>query len=413
MNQDLVQGITADDVVLNDHPGTEARIWAARITECWRSSVEGILRAGRLLIEAKADLPHGEFGAMCARDLPFSERTAQRLMAIGQDNRLSNPTHVSLLPASWGTLYELTKLSDDEFTEAVQQHVIRPDMLRGEAELIRPLTHRIPSSDGGVEKHGDLGQTRSESPGALDRIVGVAPDPSEATPMPSGGMAIAHQRVEPTDSLDFFPTPPWATRALIERVFPHLERYGHCKWQTVWEPACGEGHMAEVLGEYFKGIFASDIHDYGYDGHGFAVADFLEASPLTRPDWIISNPPFNDSADFVLKALKLAGTGVAMFVRLAWLESVGRYEKIFRDHPPTLLSIFTERVPLHKGRWEEDGTTMTAYIWLVWIKGAEPRAPFWIPPGCRETLTRTDDAKRFGAKKTSGTSDSIEEGEVA
>ena len=48
------------------------------------------------------------------------------------------------------------------------------------------------------------------------------------------------------------------------------------------------------------------------------------------------------------------------------------------------------------GRWDADGVTMTAYIWLVWIKGAEPRAPFWIPPGCREALTKPDDAKRFG-----------------
>jgi len=41
---------------------------------------------------------------------------------------------------------------------------------------------------------------------------------------------------------------------------------------------------------------------------------------------------------------------------------------------------------------------MTAYIWLVWIKGAEPRAPFWIPPGCREGLTKPEDAKRFGKR---------------
>jgi len=46
-------------------------------------------------------------------DLPFAARTAQRLMAVAADARLANPTHVSLLPPSWGTLYELTKLPDD------------------------------------------------------------------------------------------------------------------------------------------------------------------------------------------------------------------------------------------------------------------------------------------------------------
>ena len=30
--------------------------------------------------------------------------------------------------------------------------------------------------------------------------------------------AVMAQRKEPPDSLDFFPTPPWATRALCERL---------------------------------------------------------------------------------------------------------------------------------------------------------------------------------------------------
>src|SRR6185437_11077800 len=138
--------------------------------------------------------------------------------------------------------------------------------------------------------------------------------------MPSGGLAIAHNRVEPGNSLDFFPTPPWATRALFEHVLVHLDRRDkHCRLQRAWEPACGEGHMAEVLREYFRDVLATDIADYGY---GDDTGDFLEASrPAPGFDWIITNPPFNKSPEFVLQSLALAGTGVAMFVRLAWLES--------------------------------------------------------------------------------------------
>jgi hypothetical protein len=223
-----------------------------------------------------------------------------------------------------------------------------------------------------------------------DRVMSDRAKIVEAS-IPDGGLAIAHRRIEPDDSADFFPTPPWATRALVEHVLAHLGRQGVCKFQFAWEPACGEGHMAEVLTEYFRKVYASDRFPYGY---GDTDLDFLRAD-LEGFDWIISNPPFNDSADFVLKALELAGTGVAMFVRLSWLESVGRYEKIFRDRPPTLIAIFAERVPLHKGRWEEEGSTMTAYVWLVWLKGTAPKPAFWIPPGCRERLTRPDDARRF------------------
>jgi Protein of unknown function (DUF3102) len=383
--------------------------WVIRITESWRASVEAIIEVGRLLMAAKAALPHGEFGPMIETRLPFGARTAQRLMAIASDSRLTNPHRVSLLPASYSTLAELTHLSDDELASGFAQKIICPDMIRADIEYLRPLLRRH-GSDGGVEGHalewGRQSEPRkgqgdgmreptlsaSES-GLADHQAGVEPGPSE-TQMPSGGLAIAHRRVEPEDSLDFFPTPPWATRALFERVFVHMGKRGHCQFQTVWEPACGEGHMAEPLREYFREMHASDIKDYGA---GYPTCDFLQARDHSA-DWIITNPPFNDSPDFVLKALKLAGHGVAMFVRLAWLESADRYDRIFKDHPPTLIAIFSERVPLHKGRWEEDGTTMTAYIWLVWIKGAEPRAPFWIPPGCRDALTKPDDGKRFGKK---------------
>lgn len=215
-----------------------------------------------------------------------------------------------------------------------------------------------------------------------------------AQALPAGHRAIMGSRIEPADSLDFFPTPPWATRALIENVMPQIGRRGDLCRQMAWEPACGEGHIAEVLAEYFADIAASDIHDYGY---GDAVTDFLhEGAVPPDADWIITNPPFGDKTEaFVLKAMRLARTGVAMFVRLQWLETVGRYEAIFRNSPPTLIAFFAERVPLCKGRWDPTGDTATAYIWLVWVKGAPPRAPFWIPPGRRDALTHPDDVERF------------------
>jgi hypothetical protein len=64
------------------------------------------------------------------------------------------------------------------------------------------------------------------------------------------------QRVEPPDSLDYFPTPPWATRALCEFLKLHHKLHG----QTCWEPACGGGHMARPLAEYFERVYSSDVH---------------------------------------------------------------------------------------------------------------------------------------------------------
>jgi hypothetical protein len=213
--------------------------------------------------------------------------------------------------------------------------------------------------------------------------------------LPKGARAIMGSRQEPADSLDYFPTPPWATRALFEHVLATSARRAENAQSCAWEPACGEGHIAEVLREYFGQVHATDIHDYRYGQH---VIDFLNCEAQDDADWIITNPPFGDKSEaFVLRALYLARVGVAMFVRLQWLETNGRYERIFRDNPPTQISFFAERVNLCKGRWDPEGSTATAYIWLVWIKGQSPRPPLWIPPGCREALTRPDDAIRFTA----------------
>jgi N6-adenosine-specific RNA methylase IME4 len=115
---------------------SDASAWALLINARWRESLEKIMESGRYLIAAKAALPHGEFGLMIETQLVFSASTAQRLMAIAADGRLSNPAHVQYLPPYWGTLYEIHKLSDDEIERGIEDGVIRPDMERREVALI-------------------------------------------------------------------------------------------------------------------------------------------------------------------------------------------------------------------------------------------------------------------------------------
>lgn len=226
-----------------------------------------------------------------------------------------------------------------------------------------------------------------------------------AKPLPHGARAVMASRKERVDLADFYPTPPWATRALCEIVLPHAGVVIPSA-RIAWEPACGEGHMEDVLREYFVGVVASDIHDYGRDDA--EVWDFLTPEPTGHvgypffdhrgPDWIITNPPFVRSLEFTRRALDLARSGVAMFVRTQWAtEGIGRYEYLWRDRPPTRMAFFSERVPLCKGKWDPTGGTATAYCWLVWVHGREPMAPFWIPPGQRKALTHPDDIARFAA----------------
>lgn len=207
--------------------------------------------------------------------------------------------------------------------------------------------------------------------------------------------AVMASRREPPNALDFFPTPPFATRALCELL---RERGSNLMGSDAWDPAAGEGHMAGPLGEYFHHVEASDVFDYG---RGFRVFDFLAPREhVFRPHWIITNPPFKTSLEFARVALKVARAGVALLVRTSWLEGGERYRDLFADRPPSLIAQFSERVPMTRGRWDPAATTATSYCWVVWLlRGTRGRTEFtWLPPGTRARCTRPDDARLYGVR---------------
>lgn len=196
--------------------------------------------------------------------------------------------------------------------------------------------------------------------------------------------AVMAQRHEAAESPDDFPTPPWATRALIEHVI------GKAGLETMscLEPACGRGHMSRALEEYFGSVDSSDAHQYGYG----QIRNFL-SFPLkaSSHDWVITNPPFRLAEEFVNRALGVARVGVAILARTVFLESLGRYEEIFQYSPPSKFAQFVERVPMVRGRLDRMVTTATGYAWFVWERqpATTPRL-MWVPP-CRRKLERDAD----------------------
>ncbi len=199
-------------------------------------------------------------------------------------------------------------------------------------------------------------------------------------PMQNTSHAVMAQRFEPNDSADDFPTPPWATRALVE----HIVGKNSVSGKSCLEPACGRGYMARPLAEYFGQVDAADAYQYGFA----PVRDFLTFPYEARShDWVITNPPFRLAEEFVQRALVVAKQGVAILARTVFLESVGRYQGIFKDNPPTVFAQFSERVPMVKGRVDAKASTATGYAWFVWKKGETGSQLAWVPP-CRRSLER-------------------------
>ena len=187
-------------------------------------------------------------------------------------------------------------------------------------------------------------------------------------------------RASAADDLDFYPTPPWATRALLERLPGDLSK------QTVWEPACGRGDMVRVLASRFKKVIATDIEPRGCGSQ----LDFLTCESGVKVDWIITNPPFNQAENFALRALRFHQVrNLALLVRTVWLHGGGRYERLFAPRPPSIVYLFCERPAMLRGRLERKATTTTDYAWVVWCDDYPP-APGpvvkWIPPGTRCAL---------------------------
>jgi len=188
--------------------------------------------------------------------------------------------------------------------------------------------------------------------------------------------AVMATRIEPADSRDDFPTPPWATRALIEHVLDKAA----LTTMSCLEPACGRGHMAKALKEYFRDVTASDAYHYG---HG-PVRDFLTDPYGTDAyDWVITNPPFRLAEDFVLKSLRVARRGVAILARTVFLESCGRYQTIFSFTPPSKFAQFVERVPMLRGR-----LARIIHHLLIFCGGYSAKWPIHIANRCLFELLR-------------------------
>lgn len=93
--------------------------------------------------------------------------------------------------------------------------------------------------------------------------------------------------------LDFYPTPPAATIALMKFLHANIPMFETpC---TIWEPACGDRAMSNVIESFGHNVVSTDIVT-GYD--------FLSCPlPVRAVDAIITNPPFNTSAQFIERAL--------------------------------------------------------------------------------------------------------------
>lgn len=190
----------------------------------------------------------------------------------------------------------------------------------------------------------------------------------------SGGFKPTLKRFADLNGPDFFPTPRWATFALIEN-----EKF----IGDIWEPACGDGAMSNVLTTTGREIISSDLYERGFGEVGI---DFLN-NKRTAPN-IITNPPYNSAEGFVACGVAKARKKFALLLRLAFLEGANRANTIFAYSPPSRVWVFSERITFYPVGAEVKGTGTTAYAWFVWDKDAPSGTELkWFKPGLRSRFS--------------------------
>jgi len=157
---------------------------------------------------------------------------------------------------------------------------------------------------------------------------------------------------------DYYATEPTAVEWLCK-----LEQFGG----PILEPACGEGHISEVLKRHGYEVVSRDLIDRGYG----EVADFLSIDNMEWNGDIVTNPPYIYAQEFVEKALQIIPEGrkVAMFLKLTFMEGKGR-RHLFRTQKPCRIWVSSSRLMCAmNGEFEKLSGSATAYAWFVWEKG--------------------------------------------
>lgn len=164
---------------------------------------------------------------------------------------------------------------------------------------------------------------------------------------------------------DFYPTPEFATHELLNEV----DISG-----SVLEPCAGDGAISRVLDRNLETrqagyLYASDIVGNTFlsfcgDATKRETWETIQGAMFNdKIDWVVTNPPFNRAAEIIPLAFEFAEYGIAMLLRLSFLEPTEDRGTWLNNNPPTRMIV------LPRISFTGDGKTdSVTCAWMVWEK---------------------------------------------
>lgn len=169
---------------------------------------------------------------------------------------------------------------------------------------------------------------------------------------------------------ELYQTPAWVLDALAE----HVELQG----LTIWEPACGEGHLVKAMEAHGARVHGTDAHDHGFEDM-WSQRDFLTHGfeALPKHHAIVTNPPYGPSGRLAVKFIERGlgflppGGFMAMLLTADFDSAPGR-KHLFRDCPDfagrivlTRRIVWFEPPPPAPGEKKPSGPSQN-HTWFLW-----------------------------------------------
>lgn len=154
---------------------------------------------------------------------------------------------------------------------------------------------------------------------------------------------------------DYYGTPPNITQHLLDRE--HFQNH-------ILEPCSGKGHITKYLQKQGYKVTSLDIQAPQHPDQ--KQQNYLTYNKKHHGD-LITNPPYTHATQFVTHALRQCTGKIAMLLKLQFLETITRYEKIFKKNPPSRVHVFVKRVSCIKNnQLVNNGGGAMCFAWYVW-----------------------------------------------
>ncbi len=155
---------------------------------------------------------------------------------------------------------------------------------------------------------------------------------------------------------DLYPTPPAFTEVLFQNWQPDVSH--------IWEPACGEGHMVQVIQQRGYTCTGTDVST----GDDFLMFDHMIGQA------IITNPPFSLTTEFAIHALSLSNK-VALLLGVHFLGGSKRATNLWIQHPPAMVVIIPQRMQVQTTTGTDN--SQFNHMWVVWDDAIERQSIRW------------------------------------